>query len=145
LLYKLQPASYKLAIGPCSFSRYAIQVTSLLFGIILSAILSATSLLVVLLRVSPLTSPGEALPAFFLSLFLTISAIASLCFYGLWRVLPIHAWDSGKLLSISLRQGVLLGFIVITLILFHLLGLLTWWIAVMIVAVFVCIELAFNV
>jgi len=119
-------------------------MTSLLFGIIASALLSLTSLLVVLLRVSPLTSPGEALPSFFLSLFLTISTVASLSLYGLWKIVPIHSWDSGKLLSISVRQGILLALVIVTLLLFHLLELLTWWVALLIIAVFLLIELAFN-
>ena len=119
-------------------------MTSLLFGIILSALLSFTSLLVVLFRVSPLSSPGQALPAFFLSVFLSVSSVAALVFYGIWKLLPIHAWDTGKLLGISVRQGLLLGFGTVILILFHLLGLLTWWIGVLIYAVFLLIELALN-
>lgn len=120
-------------------------MTSLLFGIILSALLSTTSLLVVLFHVSPLTSPDQALPAFFVSVFLSISSIASLCFYGLWRIIPIHAWDTGKLLSISVRQGILLALATVIALLFHLLGLLTWWNSIMIYAVFVFFELALNV
>ncbi|MDO8649240.1 MAG: hypothetical protein Q7R81_05670 [Candidatus Peregrinibacteria bacterium] len=117
-------------------------MTSLLFGIILSALLSLTSLLVILLRVSPLSAPGQALPSFFLSLFLSVSSVASLVLFVLWGILPLHAWDQGKLLSISLRQGTFIGLGTVILLLFHLLALLNWWIAILIYAVFVLVELA---
>ena len=117
-------------------------MSSLLFGIILSALFSVTSLLVVLLRVSPLLSPVQALPAFFLSLFLSISTVTTLLLLAVWKLVPIHSWDTGKLMSLSLRQGILLATII--LVVFHLLGLLNWWIAVMIYATFLLIELALE-
>lgn len=119
-------------------------MTSLLFGIILSALLSTTSLLAVLFRVSPLSAPAQALPAFFASLFLSMSSIGALLFYALWRTVPFHTWDTGKILSVSLREGVFLGLGSVFLLVFHLLGLLTWWIAVLIYTVFLLIELALN-
>ena len=119
-------------------------MNSLLFAISLSALLSTTSLFVVLFRVSPLQTPGQALPVFFISIFLAVSSIGALLFYALWKRIPIHHWDSGKLLSISVRQGLLLGFATVVLILFHLLGLLNWWIALLIYSVFLLIELAIN-
>lgn len=119
-------------------------MTSLLFGISLSAVLSVTSLLVVLFRVSPLTSPEYAIPAFLVSLFFTLSTCGALVFYALWRLLPIHSWDLGTLLSIALRQGIFLGCAGIVIVLFHLLGVLTWWIAILIIATFVLVELGLN-
>ena len=119
-------------------------MSSLLFGIILPALFSVTSLLVVLLRVSPLLSPVQALPAFFLSLFLSISTVTTLLLLAVWKLVPIHSWDTGKLMSISLRQGILLASATIILVVFHLLGLLNWWIAVMIYATFLLIELALE-
>lgn len=103
-----------------------------------------TSLAVVLLRVSPLSSPGQALPAFFLSIFLGIASSATILLYLLWKWFPVHAWDEGKILSIALRQGIFLGLATIILILFHLLGVLTWWIAILIYLVFLLIELALQ-
>ncbi len=119
-------------------------MTSLLFGIIASALLSCTSLLVVILRVSPLSAPGYAIPAFFVSLLLSVGSVGSLLFLLLWRVLPFHSWDLAKVVSVSMRQGFMLGFATCVLVLFHLLGLLTWWIALLIYGVFVLIELALN-
>ena len=119
-------------------------MTSLLFGISVSALLSTTSLLVVIFRVSPLTAPGYAIPAFFISLFLTVSSIMTLAFYALWRFVPLHSWDLGQILGISVRQGVFFALATTILILFHMLALLTWWIAIMIYGVFLLIELALN-
>ena len=120
-------------------------MTSLLFGIYISALLSLTSLLVVLFRVSPLSSPGYALPAFFISLFLAVSSIGALLFYGLWHVLPVHSWDAGKMLSVSLRQGIFLACAVLVSVLLFILGVLTWWVALMVFTVFVLIEVALDV
>lgn len=119
-------------------------MSSLLFGIAASAVLSLTSLTIVLFRVSPLSAPGYALPAFFLSLLLALSSGGALVFYAFWRLVPIHAWDAGKLLAIALRQGIFLALGTCTLILFHLLGVLTWWIAILTYAVFVLVELALD-
>ncbi len=103
-----------------------------------------TSLVVVLFRVSPLTSPVQALPAFFASFFLAVSSVSAILLFLLWRLLPIHTWDTGKILSISVRQGIFIASATSIMILFYLLGLLTWWIALLIYAVFILIELAIN-
>jgi len=110
----------------------------------LSALLSVTSLIIVLMRVSPLTAPAQAVPVFFISIFLAVSTLGALLLYAMWRVIPIHAWDRGKLLSISLRQGFLLGCAVDVILIFHLLNLLNWWITPMILGVFIFIELALD-
>ncbi len=119
-------------------------MTSLLFGIIVSALLSTFSVLVVVFRVSPLSAPMQAVPAFLVSLFLCVSSLGALGFFFLWKFLPVHSWDVGKILGISVRQGLLLGLGTVILLMFHLLHLLTWWIAILIYAVFVLIELALN-
>ena len=119
-------------------------MTTLLFGIIVSALLSLTSLLTVIFRVSPLSAPGQALPAFFLSIFLTIASFGALLFAGIWRLIPWHTWDTGKILSVSLRQGLFLACATVILLLFHLFSLLNWWIAILIYLVFVLIELALQ-
>lgn len=119
-------------------------MTSLLYSIIVAALLSTTSLIAVLLRVSPLLSPAPALAAFFASLFLSVTSIMTLLLYALWKWFPLHAWDDGKTIGVSLRQGVFLGVIVSVLFLFHLLGILTWWIGLLVILVFVLIEVALQ-
>jgi hypothetical protein len=119
-------------------------MNSLLFGLALSAVFSVTSLLVVIFRVSPLLAPTQAIPAFFISLFLSVATVGALAMIGIWRVVPIHTWDMGKVMSVSLRQGIFLAIATEVLLLFHLLNLLNWWIAIMIYAVFLLIELALD-
>lgn len=119
-------------------------MNSLLFGISIAALLSATSLFIVLQRVSPLLSPAQALTAFFISLFLSIATVGTLCLMILWKYVPHHAWDTGKLTSISVRQGLLLATATTILIGFHLLGLLNWWIAILIYGTFALVELALE-
>lgn len=119
-------------------------MSSLVFGITASALLSVTSLLIVLFRTSPLLSPGQALPAFFVALFLSVSSVGALAFLALWRLIPLHAWDAGKVLGISVRQGILLGLGTVLLILFHILGVLTWWIGILIYLVFALVEFALD-
>ncbi|MBM3231100.1 hypothetical protein FJZ28_02115 [Candidatus Peregrinibacteria bacterium] len=119
-------------------------MNSLLFGISIAAILSTTSLLIVLLRVSPLLAPVQALSAFFISVFLSISTLATLLFILLWKHVPHLNWDTGTLTSIAFRQGVFLGTATTILIGFHVLGLLNWWIAVLIYGVFLLVETALE-
>lgn len=117
-------------------------MSTLPFGLALSALLSVTSLLIVLLRVSPLTAPLQALPAFFLSVFLTVTTAGGLLLILLWRVLPVHLWDTGKITAIGLRQGLLLSLATTVVLLFLVLRLLNWWITLLIFGVFLLIELA---
>lgn len=119
-------------------------MTSLLFGISLAALLSLTSLLIVLLRVSPLLAPVHALVAFFLSVFMTVTTVSCLLFIAFWKKLPGHTWDTGKITSISLRQGIFLGTATTILLLFALLELLTWWISLLIYGVFILLEMALE-
>lgn len=119
-------------------------MNSLLFGIAVSAVLSTTSLIAVLLRVSPLESSLQALPAFFASVFLSVSSIATLALYALWKFLPYHSWDTGKLLSVSMRQGILLGLATLITFIFLTLGILSWWTVALIYGVFVLVEIALN-
>ncbi|OGJ63642.1 hypothetical protein A3C37_03515 [Candidatus Peribacteria bacterium RIFCSPHIGHO2_02_FULL_53_20] len=117
-------------------------MSSLPFGIAIASVFSVTSLLIVLFRVSPLTAPAQALPAFFVAVFLTVSTVGTIVFIVLWRFLPWHVWDTGKITAISLRQGLLLALAMTVILLFLVLRLLNWWIALLILGVFVLIELA---
>ena len=119
-------------------------MNSLLFGISVAALFSTTSLLIVLFRVSPLLAPTQAVVAFFLSVFLSVCTVGTLMFMGIWQHVPHHTCDTGRLTSISFRQGVFLGSATSILLLFHLLGLLNWWISIMIYGVFVLVEMALD-
>ncbi|MBP9750293.1 MAG: hypothetical protein KBC95_00425 [Candidatus Peribacteraceae bacterium] len=119
-------------------------MNTLLSSIVAAALLSTTSLLTVMLRVSPISAPEQALPAFFLSVFLSASSIATLLLAGAWRLVPTHTWDFGKLLSISLREGLFVGTALVILLVFHLLTILTWWVAVLVIVIFLLVELALH-
>lgn len=123
---------------------YSTTVNSLIFGISIAALFSTTSLLIVLFRISPLLSPEQAIPAFFISVLLSVSSVGSLLFMLLWKYVPHHNWDLGKLTSVSLRQGIFLGLATTILLMFLMLGLLNWWIALLIYGVFSLIEVALE-
>lgn len=120
-------------------------MNSILFRIALSGLLSVASLLVVLFRVSPLTAPQIALPVFFLTLFLSLATAASLLLYGVWGCVPIEGLDAGRKLTVSLREGVFLASACLLIVLFHILSILNWWIATLIVMVFGLVEMALHV
>lgn len=117
-------------------------MTSILARIAVAAVLSLTSLIVILFRVSPLSAPALAVPFFFLTIFLTVSSFGTLFCYTVWSRLSMEGMDSGRKLSISLREGLLMGGATILLFLFLLLEILTWWIGLLIYLIFFLIEMA---
>ena len=119
-------------------------MTPILLRIGIAALLSVTSLFVVLMRVSPLTSPAIALSLFFITIFLSVSSLTTLGLYGLWCSVPIEGMDAGRKITVALREGLFLGTATALLFLFQILGILNWWVAVLIYAVFLFIELALQ-
>ncbi|MBI3336186.1 hypothetical protein HYZ98_01305 [Candidatus Peregrinibacteria bacterium] len=117
---------------------------SLLLTLLVASLVSIVSFLTVLFRISPLLTPYQAIPAFLVSLFLASSSTGTLLLSLLWKALPVHTWDEGRILSISLRQGLLLASAISIVALFQILQLLTWWSAILIVIVFLLIELALH-
>ncbi len=115
---------------------------SILVRIAVAAILSLTSLVVILFRVSPLSAPAIAVPFFFLTIFLAVASFGTLVCYALWSRISMEGMDSGRRLSVSLREGLLLSAATILLLLFLLLGILTWWIGLLIYIIFFLIEMA---
>lgn len=117
-------------------------MTHLLLRIAIAGILSLTSLIVILFRVSPLSAPVLAVPFFFLTMLLTVASFGTLLFYAVWSWLSMEGMDSGRTLSVSLREGLMLGGATVLLLLFLLLGILTWWIGLLIYLIFFLIEMA---
>lgn len=117
---------------------------SFVIKIAASALFSLSSLLIILFRVSPLSSPLLAVPFFFLSLFLTVASIGSLAFFLLWSRLSIEGMDIGKKVSVSLREGMFLATSTTLVVAFLTLGILTWWIAVLLYLVFLLTEVALH-
>lgn len=117
-------------------------MTSIILRIAIAATLSASSLLVILFRVSPLSAPGIAVPLFFLTLFLTIASFSTLLCFFVWSRLSVEGMDIGRKISVSLREGIFLGTATVLLFAFQILGILTWWIGILIYLVFILVELA---
>ncbi len=117
-------------------------MTLILARIAVAALLSLTSLIVILFRVSPLSAPGLGVPLFFLTVFLTVASFGTLFFYAVWNRMSMEGMDSGRKLSVSLREGLFLSGATVLLLLFLLLGILTWWIGLLIYLIFFLIEMA---
>lgn len=117
-------------------------MTPLLYSIAVAALLSTASLLAVLFRVSPLAAPLQAIPAFFISFILTVASIATILLTFFWRWLPVHTWDEGKILTIALREGMLLAIAIAIVIVLSITTILTWWVALLVLLVFLLIEMA---
>ncbi|OGJ62265.1 hypothetical protein A3H22_04280 [Candidatus Peribacteria bacterium RIFCSPLOWO2_12_FULL_55_15] len=120
-------------------------MTSLLFSLWLSALLSFTSLLVILFRVSPLQAPLHALPAFYLSLLLSVSSISMILAYILWKRFGPAAKNDTIIFRIAFREGVFLGLSTLLLLSLLLFQILTWWITLLVLTVFVLVEIALHV
>ena len=101
-------------------------------------------MLVILFRVSPLTSPGLAVPFFFFTLFLSIASIGALVCYGLWSKVSVEGMDAGRKISVSLREGLFLAAATVLLFMFQILGILTWWIGGLMYLMFALVEVALH-
>lgn len=119
-------------------------MSSLVLTLFIASLVSITSFLTVLLRISPLTTPFQAIPAFLISLFLATGTTGTCLLAIFWKNIPIHTWNEGQILSISLRQGLLLAAAVTSMAFFQILELLSWWTAILILMVFLLIELALH-
>ncbi len=117
-------------------------MTGALASIVLALLLGASSLLLVLFRVSPLTAPEFAIPFFFLSVLTLTSAAAALVLSLAKSFLTHQPLRSRAFISSSLRQGIFFGIASCMLLFLHLLSVLNWWIAGLIYAVFILVEMA---
>lgn len=126
-------------------------MTTALASIVVSFLLGAAALLLVLFRVSPLTAPEFALPFFFLSVFTTSSTLAILLLVLTQSCLYRHPPEAGLaaqpflsrgFVRSSLRQGMFVGIATCIVLFLYLLRIYNFWIAVLVYAVFVLIEMA---
>ena len=98
----------------------------------------------ILFRVSPLSSPTVAVPFFFLTLFLFSASTVTLIGLGSWQYVKIEGMDTGKKISIAFREGLFFATAITLVFLFQILGILTWWIIVLIFLVFILVEMALQ-
>lgn len=85
-----------------------------------------------------------AVPFFFLTLFLFSASVVTLIALGVWHYVEIEGMDTGKKISIALREGLFFATAVTLVFLFQILGILTWWIIVLIFLVFILVEMALQ-
>jgi hypothetical protein len=111
-----------------------------LLGLLSAALLSASALVVVLVRMSPLLDPAYALPFFFLTLFFSLGMVAAT------MLVAFHAFvfktGAKGVLRPSLRRGFLFAAASCIIVFLHLLQVLTWWIAGLVYLVLVLVEVA---
>ena len=119
-------------------------MSSLLLRIAVAGFLALASLTVVLFRVSPLTAPAIAIPFLLLTVFLAISSFTTLAAYLIWKSMSVEGMDAGRRMSIALREGLFLGTASVFLLVFLILGILSWWIGILIYAVFLFVEMALH-
>jgi len=126
-------------------------MTSPLVSVLIALLLSISSLIVVLVRVSPLTAPEFALPFFFAIVLIAVSSLAALLLVLAKSLLQKppegaahggHFFLSRAVLRSSLRQGMLFGVATCMVLLLFLLRIHNVWIAVLVYAVFILIEMA---
>jgi hypothetical protein len=119
-------------------------MTGVLPSIALTCILSLSSLAVVMLRVSPLSSPEFALPFFFISIFIAVASCVTLILLLIKDYVAHQPLRSRQFVGSSLRQGIFVATGTCCIVLLHLLHILNWWIALLIYAVFFLIEMAIG-
>jgi len=117
-------------------------MTSILVRIAAAALLSLSSLFVILFRVSPLAAPAVAVPFFFLTVFLSVASVMTLLCYAIWSRVSAEGMDAGKKLSLSLREGLFFAAATVLVFLFLILQILTWWVGILIYCSFILLEMA---
>jgi len=112
------------------------------FSIGLATFFGWASLLVVYYQLSPFTQPKLALSLFYLSLFVALTGTFALILYSFRRM--THKDSPLKApFNVPLRQGVLLSLMVVVGLIFQRLRVLTWWDALLLLAIILLIEFYF--
>jgi|GEM_PF-2522244 len=132
LTYYLQPTTYRLLMWKDLSLWLLIVATFISWG--------AWGL--VLNKISPIESPQIALPAFYLSIFLslltTFAVIGSLL-----RKFGAPGKNMLRCINISLRQGTILAGIAVIALFFQQLQSFTWWMGVLLLMIGVILEALF--
>lgn len=113
-----------------------------LSGIFLATILGWASWIVVINNLSPFLSGYLALNLFYAALFVALTGTFSVLTYYLRMSLSSNK-DRFHHLNASLRQGSLFSIIFVVAMIFQRLRVLTWWDALLLVAIVVLIEYYF--
>lgn len=117
--------------------------STFLIGILIATFFGWASWLVVIYKLSPFSQPVLSLSLFYSSLFIALVGTFTLILYFLrvWankkEVFNVH-------LNTSLRQGMLLGAMIVIGLGFQRLRVLTWWDGILLLAIVLLIEFYFN-
>ncbi|MEO6077369.1 MAG: hypothetical protein ABIP54_01110 [Candidatus Andersenbacteria bacterium] len=120
-------------------------MTVRLFGIgTIATFLFSTGILALIISWVDPTSNGSALAMvlFFLTMFLSVGALFALLGYAARRLIIRHQLSSYSVRP-ALRQGLFFGIFVDILLFLQLERILVWWVAGIIILLFVVIELVF--
>lgn len=117
-------------------------VRSYLTGVGVTTGLTLIAWLLILFYFDPNTAGGIGLVLFFVSLTCALSGLLTLLGYVVRRY---FIQDRLMVFNVALRQGVLLGLIVVGLLLLKALWVLSWWNAAMLVLAAIILEIYFRV
>jgi len=101
------------------FNRYVL-------ALVIAALVSVTSLYLVLSRLSPMEDETLALVLFIVSLFFAAASVFSLLGYALRLTFYSHELFLNHF-NVSLRQGIIIALSISALIGFQIMRTLTWW------------------
>lgn len=117
-------------------------VRSFLYG---SGVIGSSAALIwvlILFFLNPDQAGAVGYALFFLSLFLMVASFSALIGFGLRRLLHAERLSAYSVRA-SLRQGIMIGLFLILLLIFIRIRLYQWWLAVLLIVVFVFAELLF--
>lgn len=115
-----------------SHNRYIVIIS-------FAAIIAWLAFYLVVTKLDPFVSTGLALALFFISLFFALTSTFTIAGFYLrvWFNKNEIYYDH---INVSLRQGILLTLIALGSLLFQLLGVLTWWSGLLLIAAITMIE-----
>ncbi len=113
-----------------------------ILGIVIAALLGWVAFAVVVFRLNPYSSSQIALPFFFLSLFIALSATLSLAGFYIRVIFYKHEIFYNHI-NVSLRQGLLLALGICGLVTLQMLRTLTWWDGLLLLLIIFLIEFYF--
>lgn len=114
-----------------------------LLGAAVGALLGWLVWLAIVTWLDPMQAGGVGFVLFFLALFLAVASTAAVAGYGVRRLLSSASAHPSHHVRPSLRQGILLGVFFDVLLLLQLLRVGRWWLTLILIVLFLCIELVF--
>ncbi|EKD63567.1 MAG: hypothetical protein ACD_51C00253G0003 [uncultured bacterium] len=118
---------------PCTPEKKYIQ------PLMIASIMSWTGWIVVVLKLDPYESTGLALALFLLSMLVALTCTFGIIGFYLRKWLTVNE-ISISYINTSIRQGLLLSLCTLVCLSFLMLGVLTWWNGLLVVAIIVLLE-----